>query len=68
MHLRKAMDPKDKTILRANFDTLYSMAVVGDYDMLNVVLVVVNMALLVAVVAAVAMAVYIAHHRTFCYD
>ena len=27
MHLRKAMDPKDKTILRANFDTLYSMAV-----------------------------------------
>ena len=28
MHLRKAMDPKDKTILRANFDTLYSMAVV----------------------------------------
>tara|TARA_B110000008_G_C16687445_1_gene451320 strand:+ start:536 stop:670 length:135 start_codon:yes stop_codon:yes gene_type:complete len=44
------------------------MAVVGDYDMLNVVLVVVNMALLVAVVAAVAMAVYIAHHRTFCYD
>ena len=28
MHFRKAMDPKDKTILRPNFDTLYSAAVV----------------------------------------
>lgn len=28
MHFRKAMDPKDKTILRPNFDTLYSSAVV----------------------------------------
>ena len=28
MHLRRAMDPKDKTILRPNFDTLYSSAVV----------------------------------------
>lgn len=28
MHFRKAMDPTDKTILRPNFDTLYSSAVV----------------------------------------
>ena len=28
MHFRKAMDPKDRTILRPNFDTLYSAAVV----------------------------------------
>ena len=28
MHFRKAMDPKDKTILRPNFDTLYSAAVI----------------------------------------
>ena len=28
MHLRNATDPKDKTILRPNFDTLYSSVVV----------------------------------------
>ena len=28
MHFRNSMDPKDKTILRPNFDTLYSSAVV----------------------------------------
>ena len=28
MHFRKAMDPNDRTILRPNFDTLYSAAVV----------------------------------------
>ena len=27
MHVRKAMDPKDQTVMRANYDTIYSFAI-----------------------------------------
>lgn len=38
LHLKKAMDPADRTILRPNFDTLYSFAIVDLEDPATIVL------------------------------